>query len=266
MLTCLISCLWLCFTRIYVFVCFLPCFMLRSASVHAYMLGFTFFHVYVLAFTYSHTLPCLCLDLHFYMLSCSDLGSHMLICLDLWFHMLVCLDLCSICFMPCACVLNAMFVCLDLGYVCHAMCYCSPFVALSFFLAFGLLVRTWCRPYGLSHCPYTLAHIKGFGSPVLHVYACLLLYFIFNVSLVLGFAMFGALHGLDLVWLHSTPTRPCLGVIAWDASLDARSLYAYPSLFSLRAIICLSCLFVSSVGFICIFTRLLTCLCMSLAC
>ena len=132
MLTCLISCLWLCFTRIYVFVCFLPCFMLRSASVHAYMLGFTFFHVYVLAFTYSHMLPCLCLDLHFYMLACSDLG----------FHMLISLDLCSICFMPCACVLNAMFVCLDLGYVCHAMGYCSPFVALSFFLAFGLLVRT----------------------------------------------------------------------------------------------------------------------------
>ena len=32
------------------------------------------------------------------------------------------------------------------------------------FLCFGLLVRTQSRPCGLCHCPYTLAHIKGFGS------------------------------------------------------------------------------------------------------
>ena len=51
--------LWLCFARIYVFVCFSPYFMLRSTSVHTYVLGFMFFHVYVLAFTCSHMLPCL---------------------------------------------------------------------------------------------------------------------------------------------------------------------------------------------------------------
>ena len=39
-------------------------------------------------------------------------------------------------------------------------------------LCFGLLIRTQSRPYGLRHCPYTLAHIKRFGSPYFHVYAC----------------------------------------------------------------------------------------------
>ena len=94
--------------RIYVFMCFLPCFMLRSTSVHAYMLGFTFFHVYVLAFTCSHTLPCPRLDQHFYMLAYSNLVFHMPICPNLCFHMLVCLDLCSIRFMP------------------SSMCLCDP--------------------------------------------------------------------------------------------------------------------------------------------
>ena len=100
------------------------------------------------------------------------------------------------------------------------------------FLCFGLRVRTQSRPYGLCHCPYTLAHIKGFGSSYLHVYACLLLCFMLVLaSLVLGFAMLDALHGLDLVWLHSMPMRPCLDVTIWEASLGARLLYAYPSLF-----------------------------------
>ena len=50
-------------------------------------------------------------------------------------------------------------------------------------------------------------------------------------SLVLGFAMLDTLRGLDLVWLHLTPMRPCLGVTTWDASPDAGLLCAYPSLF-----------------------------------
>ena len=125
-------CLWLCFAWIYVFVCFSPCFMLRSTSAHVYILRFTFFHVYVLAFTYTHTLPCPCPDLHFYMLTCSDLGFrmlicpdlhfymlacldlgfHMFICPDLCFHMLVCLDLCSACFMPSSmCLYTPCHVC-----------------------------------------------------------------------------------------------------------------------------------------------------------
>ena len=50
-------------------------------------------------------------------------------------------------------------------------------------------------------------------------------------SLVLGFAMFGIFRGLDLVWLHLTPIRPCLNITIWEASRDARLLRAYPFLF-----------------------------------
>ena len=94
------------------------------------------------------------------------------------------------------------------------------------------MVRARSRPYGLCHRPYTKAHIKGFGSSYLHVFACLLPCFTpLLASLVLGFSMFGALRGLDLVWFHPTPMRPCLGVTIWEASSDAGLLYAYPSFF-----------------------------------
>ena len=93
------------------------------------------------------------------------------------------------------------------------------------------MVRTQARPYGLCHRPYTKAHIKGFGSSYLHVYACLLLCFMLVLaSIVLGFAMLNAFHRLDLVWLHPTPMRPCLDVTIWEASLDARLLRTYLSL------------------------------------
>ena len=50
-------------------------------------------------------------------------------------------------------------------------------------------------------------------------------------SLVLGFAIFDALSRFVVVWLHPTPTRPCLGVTIWDASSDAESIRVYRSLF-----------------------------------
>ena len=50
-------------------------------------------------------------------------------------------------------------------------------------------------------------------------------------SLVLGFAIFDALSRFMVVWLHPTPTRPCLGVTIWDASSDAESIRVYRSLF-----------------------------------
>ena len=109
----IVWCCWLCFAQIYVFVCFLPCFMLRPTFVHVYMLGFC-------------AILCLCAK---FLHACMHV--FMPLCLDLCFRMLVHMDLCSLhalCYLPCACVLHAMFVCLDLGYVCHAMCYCSPFV------------------------------------------------------------------------------------------------------------------------------------------
>ena len=137
-----------------------------------------------------------------------------------------------------------------------------------FFLVFWPMVRTRSRRYGLFHRPYTKAHIKGFGSPYLHVYASLLLCFMLVLaSLVLGFAMFSALRRLDLVWLHPTLMRPCSGVTIYEASPDAKLLHAYPSLFHSTQCYayCLPYLFVPPVDFLCIFTRLLTCPCMSLA-
>ena len=50
---------------------------------------------------------------------------------------------------------------------------------------------------------------------------------------MLVLASLDALRGLDLVWLHSTPMRPCLDVTIWEASLDARLLRIYPSLSTL---------------------------------
>ena len=86
------------------------------------------------------------------------------------------------------------------------------------------MVRTWSRPYGLCHCPYTKAYIKGFGLFDLYVYACLLLRF------MLVLASLNALCRLDLVWLHLMPMRPCLDVTIWEASLDSGLLHTYPSL------------------------------------
>ena len=100
------------------------------------------------------------------------------------------------------------------------------------FLCFGLMVRTWFRPYGLCHCLYTKTHIKGFRSPYLHVYACLLLCFILMLAiLVLGFATLDALNGFMAVWLQLTPARPFLDVIIWEASPNSRLLCSYPSYF-----------------------------------
>ena len=132
-----------------------------------------------------------------------------------------------------------------------------------------LICVDWCV-YMLrsmfSTCLYTKANIKGFGSSYLHVYACLLLCFILVLaSLVLGFAMLDALRELDLVWLHSTPMRPCwmwpFGKHLWMPSCF---IHTFP--FPLRMMLCLPCLFAPPVGFLCIFTRLLTCPYMSLAC
>ena len=107
---------------------------------------------------------------------------------------------------------------------------------------------------------------KGLDYPYLHVYACLLLCFMLMLaSHVLGFATLDALCGYVVMRLRSTPRRPCLHVTTWDTSSWCRLLRTCLSSFLLFAMICLPCLFVPPVDFICIFTRLLTCPCMSLA-
>ena len=101
---------------------------------------------------------------------------------------------------------------------------------------------------------------KGLDHPYLHVYPCSLLWFMFVLaSLVLRFATLDALSRFVVVWLHSTPMRLCSDVTIWDASPWCRLLCAYLSPFSFHAMVCLPCLFVSSIGLICIFTCLLTC-------
>ena len=113
----------------------------------------------------------------------------------------MCMDLCSLhalCHLPFACALHAMLVCL--GQDLFVMPIIALLFLLSHFLVFWHLVRAQSRPYGLFHRPYTLVHIKGFGSPIFHVCACLLLCFMLVlVSLVLGFTMFGALSGFVVV-------------------------------------------------------------------
>ena len=142
----LIPCLWLCFAWIYVLICFLPCFMLRSAYVHAYMLGFMFFHVYLLALTCS---TCIAMpmprSIYFQAVACSDLGFHMLICLDLCSYMLVCLDLCTTCFMPSSmCLCAPCHVCVlrpRLCLSCHVLLY--PFCRFNFL---SCVLAMWLGP------------------------------------------------------------------------------------------------------------------------
>ena len=98
------------------------------------------------------------------------------------------------------------------------------------FLCFGLSVRTQSRPYGLCHCPYTLAHIKGFGS-FLFACLCLLASMLVLAFLVLGFTTLDALSGFVVVWLHPTPMRLCSDVTIWEASLNVGLLRVYHSLF-----------------------------------
>ena len=134
-----------------------------------------------------------------------------------------------------------------------------------YLLCFGLMVGTWSWPYGLSS--FVDPTSKGLDHPYFHVYACLLLCFMLVLAfLVQGFATLDSLRGFVVVWLHLTPMRPCLDVTSWDASPWCRLFRAHLSPFPLHVKICLLCLFVPPVGFICIFTRLLTCPCVSLAC
>ena len=266
-LICLISCLWLCFAQIYVFVCFFPFFMLRSASVHAYMLGFMFFHVYVLSFhTLTHALPCLCLDLclctQIYVFTCLCAQIYVFICLCVRFYALL-----ALCCLPCACALHAIFVCLDLGYVCHAMCYCIPFVTLSFFLLFwpigsDLIQTLWSLSSSIHLGPHQRVGITLF---------CMCMLTCFYAFCLCWPLWFQALTRL-------TPLASCGCVVtsnAYEALFRCNHLGCItmmlvalhiPSPFPLRVMIYLPSLFVPPIGFICIFTCLLTCPCMSLAC
>ena len=140
--------------------------MVRSLSSHAYMLGFMFFHVYVLSF-YMSTCMFLCLYVQIYVFTCLCAWIYILYMLYAIFHVLVHS-------MPCLCAqTQAMFV-----MPCAIVALSS--LCLSF-LYFGLSVRTQSRPSILCHCPYSLAHIKGFGS---FLFACFCLLASMSIMLI----------------------------------------------------------------------------------
>ena len=159
-----------------------------------------------------------------------------------------------------------MLICLDL---CHVL-PCAIVTLLSLylsFLCFGLLVQTRSRPYGLCHCPYTLAYIKGFGSPL---FACLcLLASMLHACVSLSCPRL--CHAWHPLWVcgcvvASDPQEAMFGCNYLGGIFECQVAPCAPFPFPLRAMICLPCLFVPLVGFLHIFTCLLTCPCMSLAC
>ena len=178
--------------------------MCSHASYHVY--GYALLESMCL-YAFRHIL---CLDLHPYMLicldSCSSMSmrqlSHAYTCChayaQIYVYVLRSMFSCAcvlgstlcllyaifhvlVCSMPCLCAqAQAMFV-LSCAILALLLLYLS-------FLCFGLLVWTQSRPYGLCHCTYTLAHIKGFGSSL---FTCLcLLASMFYVCVILSCSRF----------------------------------------------------------------------------
>ena len=135
------------------------------------------------------------------------------------------------------------------------------------FLCFGLLVRTRSRPYGLCYRPYTLAHIKGFGSSL---FSCLYL-----LASMLYACVSLSCSRLCHVWRPLRAWSCLVTPDAHEALFECNLLEGIfrcqvapcvPFPFLLSMMICLPCLFAPPIGFLCFFTHLLTCPCMSLAC
>ena len=94
-------------------------------------------------------------------------------------------------------------------FVCSMSCAIVALLSLCLsFLCFGLSVRTWSRPYGLCHCPYTLAHIKGFGSSLLACLCLLASYALFSMShaWVLLASVLSMLQHNEIMDIWSKPT------------------------------------------------------------
>ena len=128
------------------------------------------------------------------------------------------------------------------------------------------MVRTRSTPYGLYHHPYTKAHIKGFGSPL---FACLyllasMLYACASLSNSRLFHVWCPPQAWPCV-VTSNAHEALLGCNHLGGISRCRVALCVPFTFLLHGMLCLPCLFVPPVGFLCIFTCLLTCSCMSLA-
>ena len=150
-------------------------------------------------YAWIRVLPCLCASFHMPTRVAMPMPRSMFMYLDLCFHVLVCSDLRSACFMPssmCLCV--PCHVCVPrprLCLSCHVLFqpFCC-FTFLSYVLAywFGPNPDPMVFVIARTHWPTS----KGLDHPYLHVYACLLLCFMFVLSsLVLGSATFDTLSG-----------------------------------------------------------------------
>ena len=83
--------------------------------------------------------------------------------------------------------------------------------------------------FGTVHTPRPTS--KGLDHPIsMSMLACF--YTLCLCYPLLCFAMLDTLRGLDLVWLHPMPMRPCLDVTIWEASSNAGLLCTYPSFFA----------------------------------
>ena len=163
-----------------------------------------------------------------------------------------------------------MFVCLDLDLdlVCHAMCYCIPFLT---FVSLSYVLAYWFRP-DLDPIVFVIVHTswptsKGLDHSYLHVYACLLLCFYACVSL--SSSRICHIWGTLRAWpcVVTSNAHEALfgcnhlgGISTWWVALGV------PFPIQLRVMLCLLCLFMPPIGFLSLFTRLLTYLCISLAC
>ena len=178
------------------------------------------------------------------------------ICLDLCFHMPMCLDLClvhALGHLPCACALHTTFVCLDLGYVCHAMCYCSPFTT---FFYLSCVLAYWFGP-DLDPMVFVIIHTPRPTSKGLdHSYfTCLCL-----LASMLYACVRLSSSKLGHVWC---PYRICGCVVTFDAHealfgcnhlgciSGCRVAPCIPFPFQLHVMLCLPCLIVTPVGFLC---------------
>ena len=98
--------------------------------------------------------------------------------------------------------------------------------------------------------------------------ACLLLYFMLVITfLILGFATLDALSEFGGCVVTSNIHEALFGCnhLGCITMMPVALCILFP-FFLIHVMLCLPCLFVPPVGFLSIFTRLLICPCMSLAC
>ena len=222
MLTCLILCLWLCLTQIYMFVSMFYAPMPKSMSVTCL---YAWVCVLPCLYAYIHMLRCTFTCLHAYLHGYMRRSVYLHAQINA-FYMLYAISHMLACFMPCLCAQAQTFFVMPCAII-------ALLFHLSYFLVFwpngsDPIQTLWSLSSSMYHGPYQ----KGLDHSYLHVYACLLLCFMLVLaSLVLGFTMFGAFRELNLVWLHPMPMRLCSDVTIWEASPNAGLLRAQPSLF-----------------------------------